>query len=126
MNALEQFYIELDQSDWDVKQESDINQALQKVSELLSTSKLFDLQRLAEIDRQAFHFNKSPEKRLSFRAAGTRKMEDGSEIPFEWPDIREFKKEDFDYLLSFLVNDLGTIRHQTISIWNGSENQIII
>ena len=98
MNALEQFYIDLDQSGWDVKQESDINQTLQKVNETLFTEGLFDVQHLAEIDRQAFHFSKSPEKRLSFRAAGTRTMEDGSEIPFEWPDIREFKKDDFDYL----------------------------
>jgi len=98
MNALEQFYIDLDQSGWDVKQESDINQTLQKVNETLFAAGLSDVQYLAEIDRQAFHFSKSPEKRLSFRAAGTRKMEDGSEIPFEWPDIREFKKDDFDYL----------------------------
>lgn len=98
MNTLEQFYIDLDENGWDVKQEDDINKALQEVNEELLESKLFDLQRKAEIDRQAFHFNKSPEKRLSFRAAGTRKMEDGSEIPFEWPDINEFKKEDFDYL----------------------------
>ena len=98
MNALEQFYLDLDQNDWDVKQESDINHALQKVHETLIEGKLFDLQRLADIDRQAFHFSKSPEKRLSFRAAGTRKMEDGSEIPFEWPDIKEFKNEDFEYL----------------------------
>lgn len=98
MNALEQFYIDLDQSGWDVKQESDINQILQEVNKKLFEAGLFDVHHLAEIDRQAFHFSKSPEKRLSFRAAGTRKMEDGSEIPFEWPDIREFTKEDFDYL----------------------------
>ncbi|MEI7725055.1 MAG: DUF4209 domain-containing protein [Bacteroidota bacterium] len=98
MNALEKFYFDLDQSGWDVKQESNINQALQKVSEILVEAKQLEVQHFAEIDRQAFHFSKSPEKRLSFRAAGTRTMEDGSEIPFEWPDIREFKKEDFDYL----------------------------
>ena len=98
MNALEQFYINLNQSGWDVKQESDINQALQKVNATLFKEKLLDVQHLAEIDRQAFQFNKSPEKGLSFRAVGTQTMEDGSEIPFEWPDIREFKSEDFDYL----------------------------
>lgn len=98
MNALEQFYNELDQSGWDVKQEIDINNALIKVREILAESEQTDLQYLSEIDRQAFNFSKSPEKRLSFRAAGTKKMEDGSEIPFEWPDIREFKKEDFAYL----------------------------
>lgn len=98
MNALEEFYGELDQSNWDVKQENEINQALQKVNERLFEAKLLDVQHLAEIDRQAFHFSKSPETRLSFRAAGKRKMEDGSEIPFEWPNIREFKKDDFDYL----------------------------
>ncbi len=98
MNALDQFHNDLDHSGWDVKQENDINHALRKVNETLAEAKLPDVQHLAEIDRQAFHFSKSPEKRLSFRAAGTRTMEDGSEIPFEWPDIREFKTEDFDYL----------------------------
>jgi len=98
MNALEQFYIDLDQSGWDVRQEDDINKTLQKVNETLSNEGLMDLQHLAEIDRQAFNFSKSPEKQLSFRAAGIRKMQDGSEIPFEWPDIREFKNKDFDYL----------------------------
>lgn len=98
MNALEQFYLNLDQSGWDVKQESDISQALQEVNKKLLEAGLSDVLHFAEIDRQAFHFSKSPEKHLSFRAAGTRTMEDGSEIPFEWPDIREFKKEDFDYL----------------------------
>ena len=98
MNALEQFYSDLDLSCWDVKQESDINKQLQEVNKTLFEANLLDVQHLAEIDRQAFHFSKSPEKRLSFRAAGTRTMEGGSEIPFEWPDIREFKMEDFDYL----------------------------
>jgi hypothetical protein len=100
MNPLEQFYRDLDLSGWDVKQESDINQVLLKVEEALVEAKLLDVQRLAEIDRQAFHFSKSPEKRLSFRVAGTRTMEDGSEIPLEWPDIRKFKNEDFDYLFN--------------------------
>lgn len=98
MNALKQFYKDLDQSGWDVKQESNINQALLEVNKKLFEAGLTDILHSAEIDRQAFLFSKSPEKRLSFRAAGTRTMEDGSEIPFEWPDIREFKKEDFDYL----------------------------
>lgn len=98
MNALEQFYINLDLSGWDVQQESDINAVLQKVNDVLLAAEQLDILHLTEIDRQAFHFSKSPEMRLSFRAAGTRTTENGNEIPFEWPDIREFKKEDFDYL----------------------------
>lgn len=98
MNALEQFYIDLDQSNWDVKQERDINQALIDLEKKLSEEGNIEVLHLAEIDRKAFHFSKLPERGLSFRAEETRKMEDGSEIPFEWPDIREFKKEDFDYL----------------------------
>ena len=81
MNALEQFYSDLDLSGWDVKQESDINKQLQDVNKALFEARILDVQHLAEIDRQAFHFSKSPEKRLSFRAAGTRTIEDGSEIP---------------------------------------------
>lgn len=98
MNALEQFHIDLDQSDWDVKQERDINQALINLEKKLSEEGNIELLHLAEIDRKAFHFSESSGRRLSFRGAGTRKMEDGSKISFEWPDIREFKKEDFDYL----------------------------
>jgi hypothetical protein len=66
MNALEQFYIDLDQSGWDIKQESDINQTLQEVNKKLFEAGLSDVLHFAEIDRQAFHFSKSPEKRLSF------------------------------------------------------------
>jgi hypothetical protein len=98
MNALEKFHSDLDQNSWDVKQESDINQALQKVNKELFEAGLLGVLHFAEIDRQAFNFSKSPDERLSFRVAGTSKMEDGSEIPFEWPDIREFNGEDFDYL----------------------------
>jgi hypothetical protein len=94
MNALEQFYIDLDKSDWDVKDESVIDQRLQEMRDVLPE----ETRRFAEIDRQVFHFSKSPEKFLSFRVAGTRTMKDGSEIPFEWPDINEFRDEDFDYL----------------------------
>ncbi len=100
MNTLEQFYIDLDQSGWDVKQERDINLALQKVNEILFAEGELNLQHLAEIDRQVFHFSKTPEKGLSFRLKGTHKMEDGSEVPFEWPDITQFKNEDFNYLNS--------------------------
>lgn len=98
MNALEIFYKDLDINGWDVNQESHINQILQNANDQLISDGLFEIQHLAEIDRQSFHFRKTPEKRLSFRAAGTQKMEDGTEIPFEWPDIREFNKNDFDYL----------------------------
>ena len=28
------------------------------------------------------------------------------------------KNEDFDFLLSFLVDDLGKIRHQTFTVWD--------
>ncbi|MDP2385633.1 MAG: DUF4209 domain-containing protein [Bacteroidota bacterium] len=100
MNVLEQFYIQLDQSDWDVRQESEINQSLQEVNESLVAEGLNDVQHFAEIDRQAFHFSKSPEKRLSYRAAGTRNLEDGSIVPFEWPDIRIFTEKDFGYLFT--------------------------
>ena len=98
MNALEQFYKDLDESGWDIINKNDINKSLQQVNDILFKETLMDVRYLAEIDRQAFHLNKSPEKRLSSRAGGIRKMQDGSEIPFEWPDIREFKNEDFDYL----------------------------
>jgi hypothetical protein len=98
MNALEEFHLFLDQSGWDVKQESDINSRLKEVSKKLLDERLSDLFRLAEIEREAFHFSKSPERRLSFRFSGIQTMEDGSEIPIEWPDISTFNTEDFEHL----------------------------
>lgn len=98
MNALEKFHEQLDSSDWDARQESEINKALQVVNEELLKAGLDKEQHFAEVERQAFNFSKSPEKRLSFRMAGTQKLDDGSEIPFEWPDINTFQKDDFDYL----------------------------
>jgi hypothetical protein len=98
MNALEQFHITLDDSFWDVTNENEINSYLQEVNGKLGEKKLYEAQHFAEIDRQAFHFSKTPDQKLSFRASGIQKSEDGSEISFEWPDIRSFKKEDFDYL----------------------------
>lgn len=98
MNALEQFHQDLDHRNWDVLQGSDINHALQEVNSKLFEAGLYDLSHFAEVERQAFLLNKLPEKRLSYRIAGLRATEDGSEVPFVWPDIREFKKEDFDYL----------------------------
>ncbi len=98
MNALEEFHSHLDQCDWDVKEETEINHALQKVNHDLVESGLLEVQHFAEIERQVFLFNKSPEIGISFRTAGTRIMEDGSEVRIEWPDLSEFKKEDFDYI----------------------------
>ena len=98
MNALELFYKELDESNWDVSQEGDINKALQKINEELLNKGLNSLQHFSEINRQVFFINKTPAKRLSARTFGTSKMEDGREIPFEWPDIRRFSEDDFTYV----------------------------
>jgi len=98
MNALELFYKELNESNWDVCQEGDINKALRKINEELLNQGFNSIQHLAEIDRQVFFINKTPSKRLSARTFGTSKMKDGSEIPFEWPDIRRFNEDDFIYI----------------------------
>jgi len=98
MKTLEEFHEKLDQENWDKTNERKITSLLSKLMDFYSKKNDSKNYRKAEIEYQSFHFSKSPEKRLSFRTAGKRKMEDGSDISFEWPDIRTFNEDDFLYL----------------------------
>lgn len=98
MNALQELHKRIDESDWDIAQEDEINKAFQEVNGKLEAEKDAFTLRHSEVERQAFAFSKSPEKRLSFKLSGTRKLEDGTEIPFEWPDLSTFSEEDFKHL----------------------------
>jgi len=100
MNALEQLHKIIDESEWDVTNTDDINHAFQEVHDDLSNDKDENSLHFAEIERQAFAFNKSPEKKLSFKFAGDQTLDNGSKIPFEWPDVRTFTIDDFDYLIN--------------------------
>lgn len=100
MNPLEELHIFIDGISWDCKQESLFNEEFQKTNDRIREIDKQDLLRKSEIERQTFAFNKGPKDGLSFKMAGTKTLEDGTEIPFEWPDIREWTKENFDYINS--------------------------
>ena len=76
MTALEEFYLELDESDWDAKQEGEINIALLKVSETLMKEGLSEAQHFAAVDRQVFQFNGSPNRIRSYQPNGNGKKND--------------------------------------------------
>lgn len=98
MNALEQLHEKVDQSGWDVVNSDEINTAFQNIQDELKASGNEQALYFSELERQAFAFYKSPEKRISFKMAGEQTLEDGSIVPFEWPDIRTYETSDFDYL----------------------------
>ncbi len=108
MNPLEQFHEELDDSSWDVLQEDVINKRLQEINQTFSEAGNNENFRKAETERQAFLFSKSPEKRLSYKIAGTQTMEDGTEVPFEWPRISDFLPADFDHLCKRFTSTQNT------------------
>ncbi|MFH1319908.1 MAG: hypothetical protein ABII90_04545 [Bacteroidota bacterium] len=98
MNFLEQLHKRIDESNWDIKQNDLINKAFQEVNGKLETAREKGLLRNSEMERQVFAFSKSPEKGLSHKIAGTKELEDGSEIPFEWPNIEEWENGDFKHI----------------------------
>jgi len=76
MNALEEFYLKLDNSDWDAKQEGEISVQLLNVSETLLKEGLLDVQHFAEVDRQVFPFNSSSERKRSYKPIGSNSQKD--------------------------------------------------
>jgi hypothetical protein len=104
MNPLEELHIKIDESNWDVKQEDQFNKAFQEVNGKLAEARNDDLLRKSDVERQTFAFTKTPEKGLSYKIAGTQKLEDGSEIPLEWPDIKEWTEDDFTHIRSRFDN----------------------
>ena len=104
MNPLEELHIRIDKETWDVKQEDLFNKAFHELNGKLAVANENDLLRKSETERQTFAFSKGPEKGLSFKMAGTKKLEDGTEVPFEWPDIKEWTEEDFTHIRSRFDN----------------------
>lgn len=104
MNLLEELHIRIDKETWDVKQEDLFNKAFQELNSRLAESNEDDLLRKSEVERQTFAFSKGPEKGLSFKMAGTKKLENGTEVSFEWPDIKEWTEIDFAHVRSRFDN----------------------
>ena len=98
MNPLEEFYKILDEGTWDLRDIDQIEKLLadlyNKIPEDQKENYRLDFKR----EQEAFAFSKSPEKRLTFKIAGNRKMTDETEVPFEWPDINEWNDDDFTYI----------------------------
>jgi len=104
MNLLEELHIRIDKENWDVKQEDLFNKAFKELNRKLAESNQNDLLRKSEVERQVFAFSKEPENGLAFKIAGKKKLEDGTEVPFEWPDIKEWTEEDFIHIHSRFDN----------------------
>jgi len=104
MNPLEELHELIDKETWDVKQEDLFNKAFQELNGRLAEANGDDLLRKSEAERQVFAFRKGPEKGLSFKMAGIKKHEDGTEVPFEWPDIKEWTEDDFTHIRSRFDN----------------------
>lgn len=98
MNPLEELHKKIDESDWDIKQTEAINAAFLEVDKELESADSQSLLKQLDLERQAFAFNKSPNKGLSSKLRGDKKLEDGSIVPFQWPDINEWDSNDLEYI----------------------------
>lgn len=106
-NAYDRFLNKFDSSDNDNKDINKINDEFIKVISELMQNDLEDIARKAELDRQVFHIRKSFEyqddeskrtrKGLSWQLSWTQESEDGTQIPFYWPDVRSLTKSDFEF-----------------------------
>lgn len=93
MNALEQFYIDLDNSDWDHHNEDAIISNLSEVNK----ANLKSVEQSAKIERHVFLFKEPIQKGLAPQYSET-----------GWPDTSCFNKDDFDYINSRFSNCINT------------------
>ena len=134
MNPLEEIHKRIDESDWDIRQSDLINKAYQETGQKLGESSNEILLKKSEIERQAFAFSKSPEKGLSFKIAGTKTMEDGNEVPFQWPDIKEWVEDDFEHIRSrfrscksiFALTEFGLVLYYSSHLKDNREVQRLL
>lgn len=106
MNALENYQIILDKSDYDALDSNKVNSDYQQVCSDLLEQKNDDLIYYANLEREVFGFQKSfrlDTKNgdvigISWMFAGEKTLEDGSTEPIYWPDITKIKDSDYEYL----------------------------
>lgn len=107
MNALEEYLEELDFSGYGHNDSSKINGEFQEIIGKLVDIGLNDVALKADLDLQVFAVRKSFDyindedkgtvKGLSWQASGVQALQDGSERPFYWPDVRNYTEQDFEY-----------------------------
>src|SRR5690554_2961436 len=107
MTALDTYLHQLDNGAYDCKDIHTINSELQRVTEqLLEMNKIEDAM-LSELNRQVFSVRKSFKyehneaegtiRGLSWMTSWDKTLEDGTQMPFYWPDVTAFTLDDFDY-----------------------------
>ncbi len=119
MNPLEQLHITIDYNDWDITDEGLINKAFQDVNKALEEAGDVVTLHFSELERVAFAFSKNPKQKLSYKVAGSRTLEDGTEVPFQWPDPNTLTQEDLQYLYKrfneakniFAKTEFGLVLH---------------
>ncbi len=107
MSVLDIYLKELDNGTFDCSDIHLIQDELKKVSEQLSEAGDFEEAKLADLNRQMFSVQKSFEYKksdtegqatgMSWQIKGIRTLEDGSQEPYFWPDVKNFNTEDFEY-----------------------------
>lgn len=96
MNPLEELHNKIDKSGWDIGNDDLINKAFQETNGLIADNS--DLRRKSETEHLVFAFNKTAKKGLSSKMSGTKTLENGETVPFEWPDVNELTESDFAYI----------------------------
>lgn len=97
MTPLQELQQKIDQENWDVKDENHINKEYQTLNDRLFENGNHELLKLSEKEREVFAFSKNPEG-IKWKLSGTKTMEDGTQEPMEWPDIKSWTDADFEYI----------------------------
>ena len=107
MNAIEEYIKKIDESSYDCEDEHTINSEFQQVCRQLFEEGKQDIAAIADLDRQVFSVQKSFDKKpdnekgiingLGWQMSGTQTLEDGSQVPFYWPDVTKYTQQDFEY-----------------------------
>lgn len=103
MNELDILHARIDESDID-HHNTIINTWFQDINDEISKREDDVLLRKSEIERWTFSFNKNPDEGITSMMRGTKKMENGEEIPYEWPNKNDLTKEDYEHLLDRFFN----------------------
>lgn len=103
MDALQNFYSELDSSGFDCHSISDIKAMIQNLCNDDNKENIptFDFEwKIFQINKSFSHIKNienGTESGLSWMTSGTQTLEDGTVFPVYWPDVAKLEKIDFEY-----------------------------